>query len=59
MAESRSVDDQVEWLDDATLMYGLPDPDSPAVSDTWTVPADGTGSPSLLTAGAWSAVLVP
>lgn len=59
VAENRSVDDQVAWLDDDTIMYGLRDPDSPAESDTWAVPADGTGSPVLLVPGAWSTALVP
>ena len=38
LAEERPVDDQVEWLDDDNVLYGL----SP---DTWTVPADGRGTP--------------
>ena len=38
LAEERPVDDQVEWLDDEHVLYGLS-------TDIWTVPADGTGSP--------------
>jgi uncharacterized repeat protein (TIGR01451 family) len=41
LAETRSVDDQLEWLDDHTLLYG--DPDS--VQQVWAVAADGSGTP--------------
>ena len=77
LAEARDVDDQVEWLDDTTVMYGLPQDarevtglsaDTPGVpilgttasvaTDTWTVPADGTGRPTLFLEGAWSTVPV-
>jgi hypothetical protein len=37
-AEGRSVDDQVEWLDDERILYGHE-------NDTWVVPADGSGRP--------------
>ncbi|MFE0021998.1 hypothetical protein [Amycolatopsis sp. NPDC059021] len=46
LAETRSVDDQAAWVDDRTLAYGLPR--GQEHSDVWTVPADGTGSPSVL-----------
>jgi len=36
LAETRSVDDQVEWLDDHRVLYQIG-------PDLWTVPADGTG----------------
>ena len=52
LAETRSVDDQAEWLDDGTVLYGVD-------SDTWAVPADGTGSPRLFAARADSLVVVP
>ena len=38
LAETRSVDDQLEWLDDSHLLYH-------EGSDIWTVPADGSGAP--------------
>ena len=41
LAETRSVDDQVEWLDDGRVLYGTE-------NDVWTVPADGGGKPSVL-----------
>jgi hypothetical protein len=40
LAETRSVDDQVEWLDDERIMYGL-------AGDVWVVPADGGGKPRV------------
>jgi hypothetical protein len=50
-AESRNVDDQAVWRDDGTLSYSLP---GDYGSDLFTVPADGTGHPSLLTPSALS-----
>ena len=48
LAETRSVDDQVEWLDDDRLLYGLSRPGSDATtSDVWVVPADGTGAAAV------------
>ncbi|MEH1125129.1 TolB family protein [Micromonospora sp. CPCC 206061] len=59
LAETRSVDDQAEWLDDRTVLYGLPRGDaSSASSDIWQVPADGTGSPRPLVKDAWSPAVV-
>ncbi|MBV1850066.1 TolB family protein [Catellatospora tritici] len=46
LAETRSVDDQVVWLDDGTIGYAVVR--EPGRSDIWTVPADGTGRPVLL-----------
>jgi hypothetical protein len=59
LAETRSVDDQVEWLDDATVIYGLPREDqASASSDVWAVPADGTGAARVLVLDAWSPAVV-
>ncbi|GAA1352788.1 PD40 domain-containing protein [Saccharothrix algeriensis] len=46
LAETRSVDDQPTWLDDDTIAYGVQRSDG--LNDVWVVPADATGSPSLL-----------
>ena len=56
LAEPRSVDDQAEWLDDATVLYAMPDRSAPTpmVTDVWQVDADGGGTPSLLLKGASS-----
>jgi hypothetical protein len=40
LGETRSVDDQAEWLDDETVLYGFS-------GDVWQVNADGSGSPTL------------
>ncbi len=59
LAETRSVDDQVEWLDDMTIIYGLPrGRPGTATSDIWSVPADGRGSPAPLISDAWSPAVV-
>ena len=59
LAETRSVDDQAEWLDDGHVLYQLPRAASgtPAY-DTWSVPADGTGHPTLYVRGAASPIVV-
>ncbi len=60
LAESRNVDDQVAWLDDSHVLYGIPDgrPSSAGV-DTWTARADGVGTPQLLVRSAQSPVVLP
>ena len=59
LAETRSVDDQVEWLDDADVIYGLPRTTSqPAIVDVWSVPTSGTGQPKLLIPQASSPAVV-
>jgi hypothetical protein len=49
LAEPRSVDDQVEWLDDSTILYQQMEYDS--TQNVWInvlrIPADGTGAPSV------------
>jgi hypothetical protein len=57
LAEERSVDDQVEWLDDDHVLYGLPR-EGTAETDVWAVPSDGTGHPRLLVPNAWSPAVV-
>jgi hypothetical protein len=59
LAEERSVDDQVEWLDDRRVIYGLPGEGAAAgETNVWAVPADGTGDPALLIEKAWSPAVV-
>ncbi|BBH68034.1 TolB-like translocation protein; signal peptide [Actinoplanes sp. OR16] len=59
LAETNSIDDQVEWLDDETVIYGLPrEGQGSASSDVWRVPADGSGKPQLLIKDAWSPAVV-
>lgn len=54
LAERHSVDDQATWLDDETVAYALPAEGEVGTSDLWSVPANGTGTPRLLIAGASS-----
>lgn len=54
----RGLDDQVEWLDDDTLLYGLPRADEPGVTDVWSVDATAESSPTLLIEQAWSPTVV-
>lgn len=49
VAEARSIDDQVEWLDDRNLVYSDGE-------DVYTVPAGGSGEPRLLVEDATSPV---
>lgn len=58
LAETRSVDDQVEWLDGRRVIYGLPREGATAVTDVWSVPVDGSGRPELVVEGAWSPSVV-
>jgi dipeptidyl aminopeptidase/acylaminoacyl peptidase len=51
LAETRSVDDQAEWLDDDTVLYGVD-------GAVWSVPADGSGEPSRFLADAASPAVV-
>lgn len=59
-AESRSVDDQIEWLDDRTILYAHPTnvQKARASMDVWAVQADGTGEPRLLVPYAESPAVV-
>lgn len=55
---ARGLDDQVEWLDDDTLLYGLPRPDEPGVSDVWSVETTPDAEPEVLIEEAWSPTVV-
>ena len=58
LAETRSIDDQVEWLDNSTVLYSiLRSPSGTAVKDTYALPADGTGQPTIYVKGASSPVV--
>jgi hypothetical protein len=52
LAETDSIDDQAEWLDNGTLAY------SDGIN-VYTVPADGSGEPGLLVRDATSPVRLP
>jgi hypothetical protein len=50
-----NIDDQAEWLDNETVLYGLSRDSS---SDIWQVPADGSGTPQVFIPDAWSPAVV-
>jgi hypothetical protein len=54
-AETRSVDDQVEWLDDGRLMYHQP---SSRGADIWVIGIDGGTPPRVLVPLAYSPAVV-
>ncbi|BEL06666.1 PD40 domain-containing protein [Actinoplanes sichuanensis] len=59
LSETRSVDDQAEWLDDEHVLYGLQTgPVGNRRSDVWAADADGGGSPRLFIENAWSPAVV-
>lgn len=56
--EERNVDDQVEWLDDSTLLYGLPRVDEPGVTDVWSIAVETGAQPAVFIPEAWSPSVV-
>lgn len=58
LPEQRTVDDQIEWLDDRTILYGLPREAGAGDYDVWALAADGTGDPHLFVEHAWSPSVV-
>ncbi len=58
VSREHSVDDQVEWLDDSTLLYGHPRPGVVGDSDVWSVPVDGSTAPKVFIEHAWSPSVV-
>jgi hypothetical protein len=59
-AETRSVDDQVEWLDDAHLLYALAEsgPARTTATDIWVLPVDGHSPPRIFMPQAYSPAVV-
>ena len=58
LPESRSIDDQIEWLDDTTILYGMPRAHDSGDTDVWALGADGSGAPRILIEHAWSPSVV-
>jgi dipeptidyl aminopeptidase/acylaminoacyl peptidase len=58
MPDPRNIDDQVEWLDDSTLLYGVPRSDVVGDSDVWAIAADASGEPTLFIEHAASPAVV-
>ncbi|AFR29515.1 PD40 domain-containing protein [Arthrobacter sp. Rue61a] len=58
LAEKRSVDDQIEWLDNQNVLYGLADETIDGDSNIWKLATDPDSQPSLFIAHAWSPSVV-
>jgi hypothetical protein len=58
LPEPRNVDDQIEWLDDDTILYGMPREGVPGDTDVWALAADGSGEPDVFIEHAWSPSVV-
>lgn len=58
LPEERNVDDQVEWLDNDNLLYGLPRTDAVGDSDIWSMRSDGSADPTPFIEHAWSPSVV-
>ena len=56
LAEKRSVDDQLEWLDNDRVLYSLPETEngSSASTDIWVAAIDGASAPRLFLKKAYS-----
>ncbi len=51
LAETESIDDQLEWLDDDRVLYGK-------AGGVWVLPSDGSGAPELFASDALSPAVV-
>ncbi|MGF6823711.1 hypothetical protein M2317_002631 [Microbacterium sp. ZKA21] len=58
LPETRNIDDQIEWLDDSTILYGMPRDDAAGDSDVISLAADGSSEPELFIEHAWSPSVV-
>jgi hypothetical protein len=58
LAETESIDDQVEWLDNDHILYEKIDYDPPKWVSVFIVPADGSGKPEIFIPNAASPVVV-
>jgi hypothetical protein len=56
--ETRSVDDQVEWIDNREIAYALPDDTTPAATNAFALAIDGSSAPRLLAPLAYSPAVV-
>jgi hypothetical protein len=54
-AETRSIDDQVEWLDDRRILYQLPDDSG---NHVWVADVDTPRPPERFIENAWSPAVV-
>jgi hypothetical protein len=56
--ERRNVDDQIEWLNNSDVLYGLPNDRDPSAWDIWRLSTDGKQAPTLFLADAASPAVV-
>lgn len=56
--ETRNVDDQIAWLDDDTLLYGLARADQAGVTDIWSLDVAAQAKPQLYVEQAWSPAVI-
>ena len=56
-AETRYIDDQVEWLDNAHVLYGIPRRTT-AIADVWVAPIDGAGPARIFLPEAESPIVI-
>jgi hypothetical protein len=57
-AETRSIDDQMEWLDDAHVLYGAQRSSQSAVVDVWVAPIEGSEPARIFLPTAESPIVV-
>ena len=57
-AETRAIDDQLEWLDDGHVLYAAPRPKQPATRDVWVVPVDSSAPARVFMPEAESPIVV-
>jgi hypothetical protein len=60
LSETRSVDDQVEWLDNDHILYALSENEkgASASTDIWVLPTKQDGKPEILLKGGFSPAVV-
>ena len=58
LADSRSLDDQLEWLDDGHVLYAAARSSQTAVLDVWVAAVDGSAAPHVFLREAESPIVV-
>jgi hypothetical protein len=58
VAESRSIDDQIEWLDEGHVLYGAYRSSQSATVDVWVAPVDEDAPARVFVSGAESPAVV-
>ncbi|MDQ0923024.1 hypothetical protein QF038_001532 [Pseudarthrobacter sp. W1I19] len=58
LGEERDIDDQLEWLDNNTVAYGVPRDDTGQDSDVWAISTEAGAAPRLFIEHAWSPAVV-